>query len=121
AEEALPAHAPVAVQTVDPVLVARPHVFRMPPQFTTARQQPLAESDRLEEPLAARHDLQRTIALLVELHGVGDRPWFADEIRALLQLLDDFRPSLRRREAGERVVETLCALGIGGLPAIDAP
>src|SRR5213593_4518817 len=84
AEKALAAHTPVAVQTVDPVFVPRTHVFGMPPQLAPARQQRLAEFDRLEEPLPARDDLERTIALLVELDGVGDGARLADEIPTLL-------------------------------------
>ena len=43
----------------------------------------LAELDRLDEPLAARDDLERPVALLVELHRVRDRPRLADEIARL--------------------------------------
>ena len=83
AEEPLPADAPVAVQAVGPVLVARLHVRRMPLQLAAAREQRLAELDRLDEPLAAGDDLERPIALLVELHRVRDRPRLADQIAGL--------------------------------------
>ena len=70
----------------------------MPLQLAAAREQRLAELDRLDEPLAAGDDLERPIALLVELHGVRDRPRLADEIAGLAQLLDDLRARLRRRQ-----------------------
>ena len=54
-------------------------------------EQRVAELDRLDEPLAARDDLERAVALLVELHGVRDRPRLADQIAGLSQLLDDLR------------------------------
>ena len=53
----------------------------MPLQLAAAREQRLAELDRLDEPLAAGDDLERPIALLVELHGVRDRPRLADADR----------------------------------------
>src|SRR5262245_28056126 len=74
AEETLPADAPVACQTVHPVLVADAHVLRMPLQLTSSCQQRLTELHCLDEPLAAGHDLERAIALLVELHRMRDRP-----------------------------------------------
>ena len=98
AEEALPADAPVAGQAVHPVLVAVPHVLGMPLQLAAARQQRVAELHRLDEPLAARDDLERPVALLVELHRMRDGPRLADQIARLAKLLDDRRPRLRRRE-----------------------
>jgi valyl-tRNA synthetase len=63
--------------------------------FRTAVAQ--AELDGLDEPLPARHDLERPIAFLVELHGVRDRPRLADQIAGFLQLLDDPGARFRRR------------------------
>ena len=104
AEEPLPADAPVAVQAVGPVLVPRLHVRRVPLQLAAAREQRLAELDRLDEPLPAGDDLERPIALLVELHRVRDRPRLADQVAGLAQLLDDLRARLGRRQAGQLVV-----------------
>ena len=70
-------------EPVDPVLVARAHVRGMPLQLAAARQQRLAEVDRLDEPLPAGDDLERPIAFLVELDGVRDRPRLADQIAGL--------------------------------------
>ena len=56
---------------------------RMPLQLAAAREQRLAELDRLDEPLAAGDDFERAIALLVELHRVRDRPRLADQIAAI--------------------------------------
>src|SRR5690348_13661966 len=94
AEEALPAHAPVTVQPVRPVLVARLHVWRMPPELASALEQRLAELDRLDEPLSAGHDFERPVALLVELDRVRDRPRLADEVAGGPELLDDLRTRL---------------------------
>ena len=47
----------------------------------------------LDEPLAAGDDLQRPVALLVELDRVGDRLGLADQLARLGQQLDD--PPLR--------------------------
>ena len=66
----------------------------MPLELAAAREQRVAELHRLDEPLAARHDLERPIALLVELDGVRDRPRLADEVAALAKELDDPCPRL---------------------------
>ncbi len=105
AEESLPAHTPVAVQSVGPVLVPRLHVGGMPLQLASAREQRLAELDRLEEPLAAGDDFQRPIAFFEELHGVRDRTRVADEISGFAKLLDDLRAGFRRRQPHEIRVE----------------
>ena len=52
----------------------------MPLQLAATSEERLAELDGLDEPLATRHDLERAIAFLIELDGVSDRPWLADEI-----------------------------------------
>ena len=104
AEEALAADAPVAVQAVDPVLVPRAHVLRVPLQLAAALEQLLAELDGPDEPLPAGDDLERAVALLVELHRVGDRPRLALQVAARLQQLDDLRLRLLGREPRELVV-----------------
>src|SRR6266550_2500973 len=103
-EEPLPAGAPVADETVHPVLVAVAHVLRMPAQFAPAREQRVAELDGLDEPLAARDDLERPVALLVELHRVRDGPRLADQLAGLPELLHDHRARLRRLQIRELVV-----------------
>ena len=121
AEEPLPADAPVAVQAVGPVLEARLHVRRVPLQLAAAREQRLAELDRLDEPLPAGDDLERAIALLVELHGVRDRPRLADQVAGLAQLLDDLRARLRRRQPRQLVVVALRALRRRPIPSPARP
>ena len=77
AEVALPADQPVAGEPVDPVLVAHLHVRRVPVQLPAAGEQGLAQvgvaAAVAEVPLPGRDDLERPVALLVELHRVGDR------------------------------------------------
>ena len=77
---------------------------------------------RLDEPLAAGDDLERTIALLVELDGVRDRPRLAEQVAALAQQLDDARARLDGRQPGELVVVPAArARGSVALPARLAP
>ena len=77
AEEALPRHQPVAVEALDPVLVAHLHVVGVPAQLAAAREQLLAQlevaSAVAQVPLAGGDDLERLVALLVELHRVRGR------------------------------------------------
>ena len=63
-------------------------------------------------PLPARHDLERSVALLVELHGVGDRARLADHLAGRAEQLDDRGLSLLRGFPGERCV-VLDALRVG--------
>ena len=121
AEEPLTADAPVAVQAVGPVLEARLHVCRMPLQLFAARDQGLAELDRLDEPLPAGDDLERAVPLLVELHGMRDRPRLADEVAALAQLLDDPGSRLGRRQPLDLGVVPLRPIGVRRLPAGRVP
>ena len=105
AEIALAADAPVLVQVARPVLVALPHVRRVPDHLGALREQPLAVLEQLHEPLARRHELERPLALLEELHRVLDRLRLAAQRRAaagdaggrIAQQLDD--PFLRRGDA----------------------
>ncbi len=117
AEEPLAADAPVAGEPVDPVLEPRLHVRRVPAELAAAGQQRLARVHRLDEPLPAGHDLQRTVALLVELHGVRDRTGLAEEVAALAEKLDRSRAGLGRGQPGELIVVLLRARGIGRRPA----
>ena len=54
-----------------------------------AGQQALAEGEGPDEPLAGRDDLERPVALLVELDRVGDGPGLADQGPRRGQQLDD--------------------------------
>src|SRR5262245_14478101 len=85
AEKALPADAPVAVAAVHPDFVARAHVAGMPLQLPPTREQLFAELNRLDEPLTAGHDFERTITLLVELDLMRDRPRLTHEVATLAQ------------------------------------
>ena len=66
--EALAAHAPVLIQALHPVLVAHPHVLGMPLDAPSLLEQLVLDVEDAHEPLARRHELERPIALLVELH-----------------------------------------------------
>ena len=112
AEEPLAAHAPVAVQAGGPVLVPIPHIRRMPLEFASPLEQRLAELHGLDEPLAARDDLERPVALLVELHRVRDRPRLADQLAGRLEKLDDCSPGLGGRESGHAPVGIVRAAGL---------
>ena len=97
AEEPLPADQPVAVEALDPVLVAVPHVLGHPLDLPAAGDQGLAQvgvpAAVADVPLPRGDDLERALALLEELHRVGDRPRLAVEVAGLAQQLDD--PLLR--------------------------
>ena len=86
-----------------------PHVRRMPLQLAPAREQRLAKLHRPDEPLPARDDLERPIALLVELHvcviGRGS-PTRSPVSRSSSTIS---RARLRGGEAGQLVVVLLCA------------
>ncbi len=93
----------------------------MPLQFPAASEQRLAKFDRLDEPLTAGHDFERTIALLVKLHRVGNRTRLPDQIAGLAQLLDDLCAGLRGRQPSQLIVVTLRPLRIVGFPAGRSP
>ena len=80
------------------------HVRRVPLELAPARQQRLAVIHRLDEPLTARDDLERAIALLVELDRVRDRSRVAEQVAALAQQLDDAGARLRSGQAGQLIV-----------------
>ena len=60
-------------------------------QLAPALDQRLALVERADEPLPARHDLDRAVALLEELHRAVDRRRLADQLAGLLEQLDDPR------------------------------
>ena len=67
AEEPLSAHAPVTVEAIDPVLVPGAHVRGEPAQRLTPLEEPGPVFRRLQEPLPARNDFERAIALAREM------------------------------------------------------
>ena len=91
AEVALAADEPVAAQALDPVGVAALHVGRMPRHLRAAGDQRVAQVGVApavaDVPLAARHDLERPVALLEELDRMGDRAGLADQLARLPQQL----------------------------------
>ena len=101
AEDALARDAPVPIQILHPLLVARPHVGRAPLHRFPGRQQFRLEIQHAYKPLR-RHDVfHRRVAALVDAHGL--RCFFLPQQQAALrQDIDDARARLRRGEAGER-------------------
>ena len=116
-EEALAAHEPVGVQTLDPRVVALLHVRRVPHELLAAREEHRPQvgvaSAVAEVPLPRRHDLERAPPALVELHRVRDRLRFPDELAGVGEQLDDPRLCLLHRLARELRV----AVGRGGIDA----
>src|SRR3954470_21934442 len=86
-QEALPADRPVRGEPVDPVLVAHAHVRRMPADLAPARDQLVLVLHRADEPLPARDDLERPVALLEELDSALHRLRLADQLARLLEQL----------------------------------
>src|SRR5439155_14119409 len=93
----------------------------VPPQLASSREQRVAKLDRLDEPLPARDDLERTVPFFVELDGVRHRPRLADEIPRFAELLDDFGPRFRRRQPHDIAVVTAGPLRIGRFPPRRSP
>ena len=83
-------------EAVGPVLETRLHVGGVPLELAAPLDQLFAEVHRLDEPLAAGQDLERAVALFVELDRVRDGPRLAHEVARLAELLDDDRLRLRR-------------------------
>ena len=82
AEEALAGNQPVAVQTVHPVLVAHAHEVGVEVQFLAALDefgvQLLVGAAVLQVPLAGGDDLERLVALLVEVRHTLERTAHGD-------------------------------------------
>ena len=104
-EVPLPADQPVAGQPVDPVLVPRAHVRRVPGKLPPAAEQrgaqagvPAAVPD---VPLPGGHDLQRQLAPLVELHRVLGRLGIAAQLASVGQQAGHPLPGLPGRRAGQ--------------------
>src|SRR4051812_43551439 len=100
-EEALTADRPVRGEPVDPVLVAHAHVRRVPADLAPAPDQLLLVLHRADEPLPARDDLERAVALLEELDGALDRLRLADQLARLLEQLGHALAGLVHGEAGD--------------------
>jgi hypothetical protein len=80
----------------------------MPAQLPPASQQPVAQrrvaAAVADVPLPGRDDLERLVALFVELDRAGHRPRLAVEVAGGAQQLDDPFPRRMHRLAGELVV-----------------
>ena len=101
AEEPLAADVPVGVEPLHPGPVAVGHVGRVPAQLLAPGQQPVAQGQGPDEPLAGGDDLEGPVALLVELDRVGDRAGLADQVARCGQQLDDAGLGLLDRAAGQ--------------------
>ena len=104
-EEALAADQPVAVEPVDPALVAGPHVAGHPVHLPAPLHQGPAQlglaAAVADVPLAARHDLQGPVALLEELHRVGYGPGLSVHLAGLGQDGGHLRSGPPHRPAGQ--------------------
>ena len=120
-EEALAADAPVAVQSVHPVLEPRAHVLRVPLHLAAARDERVALGQRLDEPLPAGDDLERPVALLEELHVVGDRPDGAQQIAGCGEQLGHLGLRLLGRQAYQLVIASLRPPYVRRFPSRGAP
>ena len=93
AEEALARNQPVAVQALNPVLVAATHEGGVPVHLTAALDELLAAcsvtATVADVPLAGSNDFEGLVALLVELHGVGNRLGVAVHFASLNQHFHD--------------------------------
>ena len=117
AEVALAAHAPVGVQVLRPVAEPQPHEVGVPADLVALGEELILLVEQAHEPLAARDELERPLALLVELDAVLDRPRLAAKRSRRAQLLDDDPPRLRERPPGEPAIDGVGGLGPQALPA----
>ena len=108
AEEALPRDQPVTVEAVDPVVVAMAHVGGHPLDLGAVVDHLLAQAGVAatvaEVPLAGGHDLERLVALLVEVGLALGRGGLAVEVTGGAQLLHHRLPGRERRLALEVLV-----------------
>ena len=120
-EKALTTHAPVEREIVGPVAVADPHELRVPFHFGALGQECVLLVEQTNEPLPRWNQLERSVALLVELDRVFDRLGLTLEGRAVAgrapvsvaQQLDDGRACLGHILAGEPGVVAVGRVGIG--------
>src|SRR4029453_4427212 len=92
------------------------HVSGVPGELLAAAKERLLEAQDRDEPLAARDDLERPLALLVELHHVTDRLRLPDEPSGLAQQVDDRRACLLHGETRQARHGLIRARRITGLP-----
>jgi hypothetical protein len=118
AVEALAGDQPVTGQALDPVAVAGLHVGGMPGQLRAAGDELVAQpalggvaAAVGEVPLAGGDELERLVAVLVELHRVGDLLRLADEVAGLGDHLDH---ALLRAEHGQSRELRVGGLALGG-------
>ena len=117
AEVALPADRPVRVQPLHPRAVTVRHERREPVDLLATREQTVAQPKGRDEPLARGHDLQGSLALLVELDGVRDGPRLAEERAGGGEQLDDGGLGLLHGPARELGVGLVGRGGVVGLEA----
>ena len=130
AEEPLPRDQPVAVEAADPVVVAVLHVRRDPLDLGAAVEhlvaQPGVAAAVADVPLPGGDDLERLVALLVEVRHPLGRLRLAVEVAGLAQLRDHRLAGRERRLALEVLVRRrgrLVRQPLGGLarhPAVAA-
>ena len=124
AEEALPGDQPVAGQAAHPVLVAMTHVLGREFQLLAALQerglQVVVAAAVADVPLAGGHDLERLVALLVEVGHAGGGLGITVEFAVLAQHGDGGLAGGERGLAGERLVGLGVVDPLGGL-ADEAP
>ena len=122
AEVTLAADEPVAVQALDPVLVAVAHVVGMPREFVATLYETRAQigfaSAVADVPLARRDDFERTLALFEELHRVRDGTRLTDHLAAFAQQFNDRRLCLLHRLADDCGVVGAATFRRDGLGAI---
>ena len=107
AEEALPGDQPVAVEPAHPVVVAVLHVPRHPAELLAAVQEDLLElgvaAAVADVPLPGGDDLQRLVALLVEVGLALGRGRLAVQLAGGAQLSDHHLPGGEGRLPGDLV------------------
>ena len=116
AEVALAGDQPVAVEPLDPVGVAGLHVGRMPGHLVAACDQLLSQGGVAtavaDVPLTALHDLERCLALLVELHRVLDHLRLAQQLAGGFQQLDRGALGGLHPETGQGLIRVPSGVGL---------
>src|SRR5262249_60586921 len=120
AEGALATDARRDLEVLGPVAVAEPHEIRVPAALAALRDQRLLLVEAAHEPLPRRHELERALALLVELDAVLDGLRLAAE-RAAAQQLDDRLARPRDRLAAQPGVVAGRPVPGGALPPPPPP
>src|SRR6201999_1078511 len=96
-------------------------IRRVPVELAPTLEQRLGVRGRAHEPLAARDDLPRPLALLEELDRTRDLRRLADELAGLAEQLEDPLARLIDRPTGKLLVVASSALDVVGLPASGPP